>query len=264
MTDQHYFDCFNDLAKGLSDTGSIDDGLFYAIFEGKIKPIIRNVYSELFGRYSSIDFEDLCQDIFLKIWTRCVGAYFLNENYEKNAAMFLGWCKVVVKNHVTSLIRKKSVRDHETLDDPDHPVTVTDGKDPSGDLAETDTVKTVILTVLGLSATAEMKLTWLGVYLPIYSGDADGRIDATHLFCDRFSNKTFGDVFEYAKSILDSSAKLGVGGAYLKDLESDVKNGSLSDRVVGESLGDDPLGKVSDRLYKVNKKLSAKLPTEVL
>lgn len=264
MTDQQYFDCFNDIVKGLSNTGSIDDGLFYVVFEGKIKPIIRNVYSELFGKFSSIDYEDLCQDIFLKIWTRCVGAYFLNDNYDKNAAMFLGWCKVVIKNHVTSLIRKRSMRDHETLDDPDHPVTVSDGTDPSRSLAEADTVRTVITAVLGLNTADEMKLTWLGVYLPVYTGEADDRIEATHLFCDRFSDKTFGDVLSYAENVFETKDAIGFGASHLKKLSGGVNGGPLKEKRVGDSLGDDPLGKVSDRLYKINKKLAAKLPLEVI
>ena len=256
MTDQQYYEAFSRLCATLAEKNELDAELFREIYEGKIKPIVRNSFSEVSSSFNSIDLEDAYQDLFIKLWTRCVGAYFMNGKYEISAPMFLGWCKIVIKNHVTSMIRKKSLRAAETLDDPDHPVTVADPSDPSAGLIDRDAVGAVFGAVLNVSAKCEMKLTWLGVYVPVYDGEADDRIAATHLFYDRWAPKTYRAVLTGVKSS-PGAAKIYGSVSKLDALDTD------NPATVGEDLGDDPLGKISDRLYKINKKLAGVLPTEV-
>ena len=265
MTDQQYYECYEQLVNVLAQTGKLDGDMFYSIYEGKIRPIVRNVFSEYAGLFTSFDAEDVYQDIFIKIWTRCVGAYFMNDKYEKDAAWFLGWCKIVAKNHVTSLLRRSSLKTADTIDDPDHPLVVTDGSDPSRDVAARDSVKTVFIEALALNCKPEMKLTWFGVYLSVWTGEAEDRIDANRVFIARYSGKTLGELFDYVGKTLvrtvpeteDLVKKLG------KELGA-VKDGRAKrDAALGDLLGDDPVGKISDWIYKVNKKLGETLPLEV-
>jgi len=256
MTDQQYYDCYAKLASNLVEYHELDRDLFYAIFEGKIKPIIKNTFFDIAGSFTSIDLEDVCQDIFIKLWTRCVGAYFMNEKYETNAAMFLGWCKIVAKNHVTSLLRKKSLRPSETLDDPDHPIVVADMHDPSSELIRTEAVRAVFRAASALPSKAELKLTWFSVYLLIYSGEASDRIEATHMFCERYADAALGDVMRDVESRIADLCDLS-------DVKDEIERGR-SDEPLGELLGDEPLAKVSDWLYKINKRLANSLPSEVV
>ncbi len=260
MTDQEYYECYSLLESRLVETHELDPEIFLDIFEGKIKPIIRNTFTGLSGVFAATDLEDLYQDIFVKLWTRCVGAYFMNEKYETSAAWFLGWCKTVAKNHVTSLIRKKSERASETLDDPDHPITVVAPGDPAEEIARTEAVATVFSAIPSLPSKAELKLTWLSVYLSLYEGESADRIEATHLFCDKYRECTLGDVLS---DVNDAAARCGVFTD--KDALAPVMTelGDKRDALLSDVLGYDPLGKVSDWLYKVNKKLSTTLPPEV-
>lgn len=263
MTDREYFDCYERLSEILYEKHELDVDLFVSIFEGKVKPIIKNSFSGLADRFASIDLEDLYQDIFIKIWTRCVGAYFMNENYETSAAWFLGWCKTVAKNHVTSLLRKKSLKNNETLDDPEHPVTVSNSTDVSENIVNSDAVATVIKAASSLPSKAEMKLTWLGTYLLIYNGDASDRIEATHVFCERFADITFGSLLSEVKTMASQSPVLTGADVDFSSIEDELK-GELKDARVGDALGGEPLSKVSDWLYKINKKLTGILPEEVM
>lgn len=259
MTDQQYYGAFSKLCETLAERGELDSELFREIYEGKIKAIVRNTFSEAAGYFNSVDLEDMYQDLFIKLWTRCVSAYFTNGKYEISAPMFLGWCKVVIKNHVTSMIRKKSLRAVETLDDPDHPITVTDGSDPSSGIIGGDAVSAVFKAALGVSARPEMKLTWFGVYAPVYDGEADGRIAATHLYFERWADKTYRDV---RRGVEESDGVRRVFGDDTADRFAPLDTDSSV--TVAEDLGDDPLGKISDRLYKMNKKLANALPSEVV
>jgi|GEM_PF-3051406 DNA-directed RNA polymerase specialized sigma24 family protein len=268
MTDQQYFDCYARLAAELVERHELNKELFYAIFEGKIKPIIKNVFADLSDRFAAVDLEDLYQDIFIKIWTRCVGAYFMNEKYETSAPMFLGWCKIVAKNHVTSMLRKKSLRAAETLDDPDHPVTVADTSEPISYIEQNDAVRSVFHAVLSLSSKVELKLSWFGVYLLVYGGEASDRTEATRLFAKRYAGETLGDLFLTVKSSLLSADRIGIVEAEFSHISEELyrkDDGRLKkDIMMGELFGDDPLGKISDWLYKVNKKLANTLPAEVI
>lgn len=257
MTDTQYYEAFSLLCSTLSEKNELDAELFREIYEGKIKPIVRNSFSEVSSNFNSIDLEDAYQDLFIKLWTRCVGAYFMNDKYEISAPMFLGWCKIVIKNHVTSMIRKRSLRAEETLDDPDHPITVADSSDPSSAHIDRDAVGAVFNAVLKVGAKNEMKLTWLGVYVPIYDGEADDRIAATHLFYDRWEKETYRALLCGVKSS-HGAVKIYRDVSKLDALDTD------NPTTVGEDLGDEPLGKISDRLYKINKKLANVLPTEVV
>ena len=81
MTDQQYYEAFSRLCATLAEKNELDAELFREIYDGKIKPIVRNSFSEVSSNFNSIDLEDAYQDLFIKLWTRCVGAYFTNGKY---------------------------------------------------------------------------------------------------------------------------------------------------------------------------------------
>ena len=268
MTDQQYFECYAELVNKLASSRELDDELFYRIFEGKIKPIVRNAYMPAAGYFAAFDFDDVCQDIFIKLWTRCVGAYFMNDKYEKDPAWFLGWCKIVIKNHVTSLLRNKGNFAKDPLEDPDHPVTVSVYSDPSKDLILHEVLTSMCRALFSLSSKPEMKLTWLGVYLPVYCGEAADKIEANHLFIERYLGGTLRDLSLGVKAELEETPFFGEvadGFSRITDEIGQERGGvRKEDAEVRELLGDDPLGKISDWVYKINKKLAEGLSSKVV
>ena len=65
MTDQQYFDAYRELVVALYERHELDAGIFYGIYEGKIKPIVKNVYDRFGASFSSFDLNDIYQDIFI-------------------------------------------------------------------------------------------------------------------------------------------------------------------------------------------------------
>ncbi len=268
MTDQQYIECYTELVGTLTAKHELDDELFYRIFEGKIKAIVRNAYMPAAKNFSSFDFEDVCQDVFIKLWTKCVGAYFMNDKYEKDPAWFLGWCKIVVKNHVTSLLRDRSNFAQDPIDDPDRPVNVSVYSDPSKDIMLRELLVSMCSSVISLSSKAEMKLTWLGVYLPVYCGDAADKIEANHFFVEKYLDGTLYDLLLGVEKYL-SDAGLSDDVAHgmseiAEELDRESGGARRRDAAMKDLLGDDPLGKISDWVYKINKKLSESLSPEVM
>ena len=264
MTDQQYYDNYSKLVFHLAECHELDRFLFSAIFEGKIKPMIKNTFSSYSDRFSAIDIEDVYQDIFIKLWTRCVSAYFMNEKYETDAAWFLGWCKIVVKNHITSLLRRPSLRTNETIDDPDRPLVLSAPGDASADVANREAVAAVFRAVAALPSKIEMKLVWYEIYLLVYSGEAKDRIEANRVFIERRSNITFGELMAHVLSgLYDASSAMGedCGAEALGALGEGF---DAMNEKIGDALGNDPVGKISDWIYKINKKLKETLPTEVM
>ncbi|MBR0303663.1 MAG: sigma-70 family RNA polymerase sigma factor [Clostridia bacterium] len=263
MTDQQYYECYSKLVERLAATHELDRYLFCSIFEGKIKPIIRNIFSGYSEHFSAIDIEDVYQDIFVKLWTNSVSAYFMNEKYESDASWFLGWCKIVAKNHVTSLLRRRSLKASETIDDPERPVVAVDPDAAADEVSNREAVASVLRSVASLPSKIEMKLVWYGIYLLVYRGEAEDRIEANRVFVERFSGVSWRELSERAVLWLcETEETLGedCGAAALERASSD----GASEDVIGDMLGDDPIGKISDWIYKINKRLKDSLPSEVM
>ena len=266
MTDQQYCDHFNELVRVLEEKKELDDELFGAIFEEKIKPIVRKAFSPYAGNFAYFSQEDVCQDIFIKLWTRCVGAYFMNDKYEKDPAWFLGWCKIVVNNHVTSLLRNRGNFGSDPLDDPDRPAIYSVCTDPSKELILRDVIKHMCSLVVSLPSKAEMRLTWLGVYLPVYVGDVTDKIESNHLFVEKYLS---GTLYDLASDVVNEMRDLpfledaaqGMDGL-MKELDKEIGGARRGDIAMEDLLGDDPLAKISDWVYKINKKLADSLSEE--
>lgn len=264
MTDKQYYEAYDILLRGVAERGELDDEVFFSIFEGKIRTIIRNVYYECSCNFASIDLEDICQDIFILLWKKSMSCYFLNEKYEKNASWFLGWCKIVVKNYVTTLLRRKSLKFGETLDDPDHPITVTDTSDSFAPVMMQEEVLAVYRFAVGLSSKIPMKFTWLGIYDLIYGGEAADKIEANHIFLERYSEKSLGFLWKDIKEFLTSRGIINSSEDCVNQIESalDADGGLMRNTLLKEYLGNDRLAKISDWVYKMNKKLTEGLPEE--
>ncbi len=260
MTNQEYSDLFGQLADTVRERGEVDADIFLCIFNDKIVPIIRNAFAELGGVFSYVDLEDVKQTLFIKLWKKSVLAYFANESYQHTPSWFLGWCRVVVKNYLTSLLRKRSEKHQLTIDDPDHPIVVSCDADYLEKIIIVEKLKDVFSAVLALKTKIEIKLTWLEVYLMIYGGAALNRIEATHIFCEKYADKTFSELSEDVLRDLSSSSFIADPETWKDAIEGEIakKSGDVpkADVTVGELLGDEPLARVSDWIYKVNSKLA--------
>ncbi len=267
MTDLQYTELYERLVVILNASGELDADIFYSIFDGKIRPIVMKSFSGLERYFASFDIEDVTNDIFVKLWSGCVAAYFSNEKYEHSPTWFLGWCKVVIKNHITSFLRKRSLRPEETLDDPEHPLNVSDGSDPSKEIVIRETVSTVYRAVLALPGKPEMKLVWYGVYDLVFGREAYDKIGANRLFLKKYSERPVSYLYSSVADFILSSEWLGINADDLSPLGSELDAGgedALSGRYVASLLGDEPLAKISDWIYKINKKLSESSPAEVM
>ena len=190
MTDLEYSVYFDELLKRVNETKELDEEIFGAIFEAKIKPIVRNVFMPVARSFVYFDVEDVANDIFIKLWSKSVVGYFMNDKYEKNAAWFLGWCKIVVKHHVDSLFRNRANLGVDPIDDPDHPVNVQVYDEEYKKLILREVIKQLCSKVICLSSKTEMKLTWLAVYLPVYAGDVVDKIESNHRYIDKYGSGT--------------------------------------------------------------------------
>ena len=88
MTDNEYFEAFSLLCEKLAKTKELDGELFWTIFEAKIRPIVKNAFSEVSSYFNAIDLEDMYHDLYIKLWRTSVAAYFMNEQYEIDAQMY--------------------------------------------------------------------------------------------------------------------------------------------------------------------------------
>ncbi|MBQ7714948.1 MAG: hypothetical protein IJT70_03655 [Clostridia bacterium] len=266
MTDLQYTGLYGQLVDILNSSGELDPDIFYAVFDGKIRPMIMKSFSGLEHYFASFDLEDVTNDIFIKLWSGCVPAYFANEKYEHSPTWFLGWCKVVIKNHITSLLRKRSLRPEDTIDDPEHPLNVSDGSDPSKDIVIRESVSIVYRAVLALPSKPEMKLTWYGVYDLVFGREAYDKIGANRLFLKKYGDMPISYLYSCVSDFILSTEWLGIGKDDLAPLGVGIADGERTNDcvILSSLLGDEPLSKISDWIYKINKKLSDSLPGEVI
>lgn len=269
MTDTLYFETYEKLLYVIESRRELDETLFLRIFDGKIKPIIYSSFAKLAAHFNSEDVEDVCQDIFLLLWKKSVIGYFLNAKYEKSPLWFLSWCKVVVNNYLITKVRKKSNRPAEELDNPERPLFISDAsEEPGHRMVNREAVKLVYSGVIRMNTKPAMKLTWLGVYTFIYLGYVANRIEAIHKFLERFYCKSLNDIYAFTESALGGTEWLALSASEKSVISEELERRS-GDGALGESLlstfieEENALAKVSDWLYKINKRLIEALPREV-
>ncbi len=267
MTDTQYFELYNILSSGIAENGTLDGDAFLAIFEGKIKPIIHNAFSGAASLFPSVDMDDMYQDIFVLLWKKSVPCYFLSDKYEKDAVWFLAWCKVVCNNYVTSTLRKEFLRNTETLDDPEYPIITGENEKGYEGMIHREALTSVWRYAALLPVKVEMKLVWYCVYGMIFSGECENRISANHMFLEKYSKKTLGELYDDAVRRADGSELIDIGRDGREEIESELaktRDGTLCSLIeAGALLGEKPLSKISDWLYKINKRLADEMPREV-
>lgn len=266
MTDSQYFGLYSSLVSKLQGTGEFDGDIFYTIFEGKIRPIIYNAFNEHRALFSFFDTEDVCQDLFIILWKKSAPCYFLSDKYENDPVWYLAWCKIVCTNYVTSLLRKHSLKGTESVDDPDRPSTVGNRETGFDSIVYKETVSAVYRFTALLSAKVEMKLVWYCIYNLIYSGACENKISANRVFLEKCPEKTLGQLYsEILSCTEDIGMPIGDEGEKKmeKELSENVGGKPHGNAVVGELLGERPAAKISDWVYKINKKLSEEMPQEV-
>ncbi len=272
MTDERYRERYLLLEKSVRAKGELDGELMYEIYEGKIKAIVINAYKSFGSKIDGIEYEDLFHDVFIILWEKSAEKYFLNPAYEKTGAVeYLKWCKIVVSNYIKTIAKKKANRlGTEELDNEEKPFTLAGEPFTALDeLIYKEDVRLIYNLVAGLRSKIEMKLVWYGVFNRVYSGFSENKIKATHDFIESCSCKTvrevYGECLQMFASDKYSWAQLSALGLDNMEaaLNKHLDDGSLSgDRIMGELLGDNPAGKVSDWIYKITVKLEEAIARE--
>lgn len=261
MTDARYVELYELLEKSVRETGRTDSDVMNEIFEGKIVAMVYKAYGEykdtLDGFTKS---EDLCHDVLLKLWEKTADMYFNNPNYTTSPIGYLKWCKAVTRNYIKTLIRKINTGGTraipEGMDIPDE-----GGPGPS-DIINKDDILYIYNTVAALKSKVEMKLAWYGVFNRIYTGYSKDKIRATRSFAEEAADRTLYDIFadqshffvnsEYSCVKISRASLLEMKEA-LDKMTADGRR--LGEVTMGELLGDKPLAKISDWVYKINQKL---------
>lgn len=264
MTDVRYTEAFEKMYFIIESKHILDESLFFEIFDGKLRPIAYNALAGFGGLFNEADREDALQDVFLVLWKKCVVSYFLNDKYEKEPVMFLSWCKIVIKNYITTLARRKAHSATEDIDDPERPaVALGTFEEPGRSLINRETVKDVYSFVIGMKARIQIKLTWITVYSFIFLGHTKNRIEATHKYVDVFYGKKLFDIYSFLKAALEQTKWLSFTDGQRETLE-DALDGGAGDTCLKDYLEEEDLSKISDWIYKVNKKIAEALPREVI
>lgn len=266
MSDEKYFKLYGLLEESVYKSGKVDQYILYEICREKLNSIIGKAYGEVAGKLDIIEYEDLCNDIYLILLRSVADKYFKNPSYETGPILFLKWSKVVTKNYILSVLRKGSVKlkkKTEELDPEDKPHSWASADDNVlRDMINKEDIRIVYNTVAALDSKIEMKLVWFGVVTEIYTGNSADRKRATHSFVDNCSNMALDDIFEKQVGIFKESEYecLKVNDRLLEEMrrsldKTDGDGRRLGAQPMGKYLGDDPLGKVSDWIFKINKKL---------
>lgn len=265
MTDEIYRERYLLLEKCVHENGELDGELMYEIYEGKIKAIVINAYKSFGTKIDGVEYEDLFHDIFIILWEKSLEKYFLNPAYEKTGAVeYLKWCKIVASNYIKTVAKKKANRVvREELDNEEKPFTIAGTPFTALDeLIYKEDVRYIYNLVSSLHSKIEMKLVWYGVFNRVYSGFSENKIKATHDFINSCSDKSlkevYGECLQMFASDKYSWAKVSALGLSSMEsaLDKVLDDGTRSgDRIMGELLGDNPAGKISDWIYKITVKL---------
>lgn len=274
MTDAQYLELYDSLVTKIVSHGELDGDIFYSIYEAKIKPIVYNVFSGYTFLFSSFNMEDIFQDIFVLLWKKSVPCYFLREKYDKyrnnlenDAKTYLGWCRKVSANFVTSKLRKRSLRSTGSTDDPEVPIVVAGDERGFDAVIHKESINCIYRFVSRLSSKLEMKLVWYGIYDLIYSGECDNKISANRVFLERSLGKTIGELYAETLRCIEGDLGINLSDEDKKKMENElskeVESKLMKDIVLADLMNGRFDSKISDWVYKINKKLADEMPREV-
>lgn len=272
MTDERYRERYLLLENAVRENGSLDGEIMYEIYEGKIKAIVINAYRNSGAKIEGIEYDDLFHDVFIILWEKSVDKYFLNPRYEETGPVqYLKWCKIVATNYIKTLAKKKANRmGTEELDNEEKPYTLAGTPFTALDeLIYKEDVRFIYNMVAKLHSKIEMKLVWYGVFNRVYSGFSENKIKATHDFIDSCMHKTVREVYGECLQMFgsDKYAWAQISASGLETMESALnkvlEDGKCSgERVMGDLLGDNPAGKISDWIYKITGKIEEAIVKE--